>query len=108
MKYKSWKGIEGLTKALNIQDELWNELGKKPSRKDFIAAGYYKVYMALYRARRSGMTIKDPHTKLTEITNSLYAIDNHNLIEKIFGVCVHKLTPSRAQDILDKIKRRFN
>lgn len=108
MKYKSWRGIEGLTKALNIQDELWNELGKKPSRKDFIVAGYYNAYMALYRARRSGMTIKDPHTKLTEITNLVFAIDDLSLIEKIFELCIHKLTPSHAQDILNKITRKFN
>lgn len=107
MKYTSWRGTEGIAKALDIQQDLWDRLGKKPSRDDFTAEGRYNVYMALYRSRRRGK-INDTRTKLTEVVNLLHATKDPNLIEKIFGICIHKLTPSRAEDILDKIKRRFN
>lgn len=108
MKYSSWRGIEGINEAFGIQQYLWNKLGKKPSKKDFIAEGYYKVYMALYRNRRSGKHIEDPYSKLTEITNLLNKIDDPNFIKKVFEMCINKLTPDRAQYILDKITGRFN
>ena len=44
--------MDGIKRAEEIRKRLAQELGRTPRRKDFIKAGQYKVWMALYRYRK--------------------------------------------------------
>lgn len=107
-KYESWHKPEDILRAMEIQKNLRIRLGRQPSKRDFVKAGHYKVWMALYRHNKKS----DQETSNISQTLDVLAIrkwlgetKNLHLVEKVFSDCIHALTPDRAQDILNKMCR---
>jgi hypothetical protein len=105
VKYKNWKG-QNIQDAEIIRDDLSKKLGRRSTKRDFIANGHYAAWMALYRYQKKELRHSgDLENKYLSFRNIISETRNTALIKRIFTDFVNKLGIDEAQRIIDSMEK---
>ncbi|HCZ10822.1 MAG TPA: hypothetical protein DHV16_00890 [Nitrospiraceae bacterium] len=93
MKYKKWKGTDRIKEAEKIAEKLKFDLEKNPTKKDFVNAGLYNVWMALYRHRKKTDQPFNNHNgfDLFTIRKFIAYTEDKEFLKKLSKDCEHRL-----------------
>ena len=101
--YESWKGLNGIKRAEEIERRLAEELGRKPKKKDFIENGFYGAWMTLYRYRKKTPGLEEIYT--LKIRKLIASTTDEKLLRKILEDIIQTIGQDKAASILNRIRR---
>ncbi len=108
MEYESWKGLEGLQRAEQVERELREDLGRELKKSDFIGKNLYNVWMALYRFRKGSnkeLGWKELDLEYRKLRKNIFIKTRRRFVEAVLVDIVQALGIDDVEDLVNEIRR---